>query len=220
MANRRRRTQNEIFVDALLQAAGGEDIWVTNSKIRDRLNWDRGRYDRVKKELVDSGIVKVGQGQGGRVKLPKAVSDATKIFISYCHADKGMQEELLKHLMPLKRMYLIETWTDLEITPGDEWDKNISKNLECADIVILLVSVDFINSRYCYDIELQRAITRHEEKRARVIPVIVRPCMWEHAPFARFQALPSRGKAVSSWESQDEALTDVAEGIYRAVDEM
>ena len=152
--------------------------------------------------------------------MPKTARNAAKVFISYSHADKILKQELLKHLMPLKRLHLIETWTDLEINPGDEWDKEISKSLDSAEIVLLLISIDFINSEYCYDVELQQAIARHQEKQTRVIPVILRPCMWKHTPFAKFQALPNNAKAVITWQNQDDALSNVAERVYKIAKEI
>lgn len=151
--------------------------------------------------------------------MPMSESSAERIFVSYCHADKALKEEPLKHLVPLKKLKLIETWTDLEIKAGEEWDKEISKNIEDADIVLLLISIDFINSEYCYDVELNKAISHHQEGRTRVIPVIVRPCMWKHTPFAKFQALPTSAKAVMTWKNQDEALTNVAESVYKVIQE-
>ena len=190
MATRKRRTQKELFLDGLLDFAGGEDVGVSNSAFRSYLDWDQKKYNRVKKALVDSKLVLAGRGKGGTVRLPKTARKAAKVFISYSHADKTLKQELLKHLMPLKRLHLIKTWTDLEINPGDEWDKKISQNLDSAEIVLLLISIDFINSEYCFNVELQQAIARHKDKQTRVIPVILRPCMWKHTPFAKFQALP------------------------------
>ena len=80
----------------------------------------------------------------------------------------------MKHLEPLKRLNLIETWSDRELDAGDEWVREISDNLESANIVLLLVSIDFINSEYCYDIELERALELHAEGSAVVVPVILR----------------------------------------------
>jgi hypothetical protein len=75
--------------------------------------------------------------------------------------------------------------------------------LEAADIIILMISVDFINSRYCYDVELKRAMERHESGEAKVIPVIARQRIWHHAPFGKLQALPKDAKAVSTWLDRD-----------------
>lgn len=220
MATRKRRTQQQLFTDYLLEYAGGEEIPVSNSSFRDHLGWDEEKYDRIKQELVDSGIVLTGRGYGGTVRLPRSAKTPPRIFVSYCHADRLLKEELLKHLEPVRRLGLIDTWTDLEILPGEDWDRTISANLEMAEIVLLLISIDFINSKYCYDVEMQQAIAKHRNKQCQIIPVILRPCMWKHTPFAQFQALPTEAKAVVTWKDQDEALTDIAEGVLRIAREI
>ena len=85
--------------------------------------------------------------------------------------------------------------------------------MENADIILILVSIDFINSKYCYDIELDRALERHAAGQCRVVPVILRGCLWQHAPFSKLQALPRDGKPATTWEDLDLALANVAEGI-------
>jgi hypothetical protein len=82
-----------------------------------------------------------------------------------------------------------------------------------ADRAPLLVSIDFINSKYCYDVELEMALELHEERKLKVIPVILCDCLWSHSPFAKLQALPKDGKAGSRWNGRDEALADVVEGV-------
>jgi TIR domain len=93
--------------------------------------------------------------------------------------------------------------------------------LNSANIILLLISPDFIDSDYCYDIELKRAMERHETGEARVIPILLRKCAWQDdAPFGKIQALPQNSKAVTSWANRDEAFTDIAEGIKRVIKEM
>ena len=104
--------------------------------------------------------------------------------------------------------------------PGDEWEEEISERLEEADIILLLISIDFINSNFCYDVELERALERHKDGAARVIPVILRSCHWQQTPFAKLQALPKEAKAVCSWLDRDEAFTDIAEGIRKVAEEL
>jgi hypothetical protein len=95
---------------------------------------------------------------------------------------------------------------------GESWSHQVDKNLKIADIILLLVSADFLASDYCYETELQVAISRHGEG-AGVIPVILRPCDWHDAPFRRHIVLPRDGRPVTFWNNQDEAWTDVARGI-------
>ncbi|MGH7325546.1 MAG: AAA-like domain-containing protein, partial [Candidatus Rokuibacteriota bacterium] len=87
-------------------------------------------------------------------------------------------------------------------------------------VILLLVSADFVASEYCYDIEMRRALERHTRGQATVIPVIVRPVTWSGAPFAKLQALPKDGKAVTTWENRDAAFLEIAEGIRRVIGEL
>jgi Tfp pilus assembly protein PilF len=111
---------------------------------------------------------------------------------------------------------LIESWDDREITGGMEWAGKIDERLNAADLVILLVSPDFLASSYCYDIEMQRALERHDKREARVVPIILRPCDWKTSLFAKLNALPRDGKPVVDWPSPDHAFLNVAQGL-RAV---
>ncbi|QQM32365.1 toll/interleukin-1 receptor domain-containing protein [Martelella lutilitoris] len=141
----------------------------------------------------------------------------TKLFFSYSHADETFRDTLEKHLAAMKHEGLIDTWHDRRIPAGDELDTAIDENLEQADVILLLVSSDFIASRYCYDIEMKRALERHHERTSRVIPVILRHCDWQNAPFAKLLAAPTDGKPIKSWADIDEAYTDVVGHIRRAL---
>ncbi len=219
--SRSRRTHKQLFIDKLAELAGQEQKLIGNITLRAALDWDESRYKRIREELVAQNQIVVGRGQGGSVGLATALgSKGLTLFVSYCHADEDFKSDLLKHLEPLQRLHLIETWHDRKLNAGEEWDKVISSNLEKADIVLLLVSVDFINSAYCYDVELERALERHAENHARVIPVILRPCMWNQAPFAKLQLLPKDARAVSLWTNRDEALLNVAEGVRQVAEEL
>jgi hypothetical protein len=143
-----------------------------------------------------------------------------KIFISYSHVDEPHRKQLDVHLTPLKREGLIDTWHDRMLTPGTDWSHEINRNLAEADIVLLLVSADFVASDYCFDKEMGVALDRHSRGEACVIPVFVRPTDFGTMPFARFQGLPRDAKPVSLWLSADEAWLDVAKGIRRAVESL
>ncbi|HIK05890.1 MAG TPA: GUN4 domain-containing protein [Trichormus sp. M33_DOE_039] len=145
-----------------------------------------------------------------------------KLFFSYSHKDETLRDELAKHLTILEWQGVISSWHDRKILPGQEWDHQINDNLNTADIILLLVSSDFLFSKYCWDVEVKRAIERHNTGEACVIPVILRSVDWAGAPFARLQALPKNAEPVVSryWHTQDEAFTDVAKGIRAAVEEL
>jgi len=120
-----------------------------------------------------------------------------KIFYTYAHADNKLRNELEKHLSLLKRQGEISAWHDREIGAGQEWAKEIDVHLNDADVILLLVSPDFMASDYCYDIEVKRALERHDAGEARVIPVILRPVDWHEAPFGKLKPLLTDGKPIS-----------------------
>ena len=140
-------------------------------------------------------------------------AERMKLFVSYSHVDKELKDRLVKHLRPLEHENLIEVWVDHQIKAGDDWDKEIAKKLSEADIVLTLVSIDFINSKYCYDVELESALEREATGESKVIPIILRSCLWTKSPLGRLKALPTDGKAVTTWSDVDEALTVVAAGV-------
>lgn len=142
--------------------------------------------------------------------------DKISLFISYSHCDKELLNDLIAHISLLKRQNIINDWCDQEIMPGDEWEDKIKQYLNSSQIILLLISADFLASDYCYSKEMTRALERHEAGEARVIPIIIRSCDWQSAPFGKLQALPRDAKPVTSWANYDEAFTNIAQGIRLA----
>lgn len=140
------------------------------------------------------------------------------MFFSYCHADEALRDQLEKQLAMLKRQGVIETWHDRRISAGQEVDAAIDDHINGDEIILLLVSPDFIASDYCYNIEMARAMERHNAKDAIVIPVILRPCDWHHAPFGKLLGTPQDGKPVTLWPDRDEAFLQVAKEVRKAAD--
>src|SRR5262249_49254579 len=145
------------------------------------------------------------------------------VFISYSHNDTALRRELDKHLRTLKDAKIINVWTDSDIMPGTEWETQIRANLKSAQIILLLVSSDFLASEFCQSVELAGALERHKANTARVIPIILRPAFWEIAQFGKLQALPhtsdGRPLAVTSWSQRDDAWTNIVQGIYATANE-
>lgn len=143
-----------------------------------------------------------------------------KIFFSYSKKDRPYLEELLKHLSGLRREGKILPWTDRDILPGEEWDAKIKHELLTADIFVLLLSPDLLNTDYAWEVDIAAAMARHEKGRAVVVPVVVRPCDWKEMDFFRIEVLPKdphdgRLKPVSLWENHDKAWTEVVKGIKK-----
>ncbi len=144
------------------------------------------------------------------------------VFISYAHADEKWRQELDKQLSNLRNQGVIFTWHDRQISAGMEWEPEIIKHLEEARLILLLISADFMASKFCYSVELKRAIERHNAGEAVVIPIILRYVDWQGAPFAKLQVLPTEGKPVvsSKWHNTDEAFYDVIQGIRVAIEKL
>ncbi len=143
---------------------------------------------------------------------------ALKLFYSYAHEDETLCKQLATHLKLLQRQKLIQSWHDRCITAGGEWKKEIDNNLNQADIILLLISVDFIASEYCYDNQMQKAMERHHRGEARVIPIILRPADWSETPFSKLEGLPTDAKAVTQWRDRDDAWLNVETGIKQVVE--
>lgn len=153
--------------------------------------------------------------------LPRAaVPDKLQVFFSYSHKDEEIKEDLDTALVMMRREGLIENWYDRDIEAGTEINEEIEKHLNNAHIILLLVSPSFLRSDYCYQTEMTRAMQRHEAKTARVVPIILRPCPWQTAPFGKLKALPKDGKPITTWNNRDEAFLDVAKELRRVVVEL
>jgi hypothetical protein len=141
------------------------------------------------------------------------------LFYSYAHEDQMLRDQLEKHLRQLQRQGLISGWHDREIPAGGEWAHEIDTHLETASIILLLVSPDFLGSDYCYESEMQHALERHKLGRARVIPIILRPCDWQHSPLKDLQCLPRDGKPVTQWSDQDEVFNAITQSLRRIIEQ-
>jgi TIR domain len=150
------------------------------------------------------------------------MENKVKIFFSYAREDEKLCEQLEAHLSFLKWQGLTIEWHRRNMSAGAEWEQESEAHLNTADIILLLISSDFMHSTYCYGREMKRAMERHDAREARVIPVLLRPAYWWTAPFSKLQALPPNGRPVMStgWYSSDEAFEAIAQGICDVVEEL
>jgi len=144
----------------------------------------------------------------------------TSIFVSYSHKDEQFREELEVHLAMLKREGSIDVWHDRRIVAGSEINSTIDVELERSDIVLLLISPDFLASSYCFDVEVQRAMQLRSQGNCEVIPAILRPCDWQsaNAPFSKLLAVPKDGFPVSKWPDRDDAFLDIVKQLRKALE--
>ncbi len=142
-----------------------------------------------------------------------------KIFYVYARKDDRLRSRLEAHLAALRREGLISTWYDQEIVAGSPWETRLDEQLNSANMILLLVSANFMASDYCYSVEMQQALRRAEAGEARVIPILLSPVDWQLAPFAHLRVLPASGKPITSWSNQDAALASVVQDIRHAIAE-
>lgn len=143
-----------------------------------------------------------------------------KLVFSYSHVDEELRNELEKHLKPLQRLGLISTWHDRRITAGSELNGDINRHFQDADVILLLISPDFINSDYCYDVEVSHALQRHDKGEARVVPVILRTCDWHDLPFGKLMATPEDGYPISKFTHLEDGFYQVAQAIKSILKEL
>jgi hypothetical protein len=138
-------------------------------------------------------------------------------FISYSHADEHTVKRLLTHMSQLKRDGLLNAWYDEEILSGDKLGESINEELEKADLFLAIISADYLNSGYCFDIEFKHALEKFHQGNMRIVPIIAQPCDWQHSPFKDFKAIPRDGKAISEFTSESNALLNVISELRRLV---
>jgi hypothetical protein len=143
-----------------------------------------------------------------------------EIFFSYAHEDEDLMDEVRRQLIVFERQGRILKWHDRKIRPGGDWKKEIDGRLRKARVILLFMSPRFIESKYCYLVEGQEALRRHDAKEAIVIPIILRPCAWQESPFGKLQALPRDGKPLSTCENQDVTSLEIARGVISVVDNL
>ncbi|MBK8043642.1 MAG: toll/interleukin-1 receptor domain-containing protein [Haliscomenobacter sp.] len=148
---------------------------------------------------------------------PKRPGRKLNVFVSYSHQDEDFKNALDIHLSALKRSDRIAVWSDRSIRAGTEWDAEIKRQLEEADLILLLISAHFMASDYIWKTELTRAMERHDRREAVIVPVFIKSCDWHGAPFGKLQGLPKDAKPIDD-PKNDRSWTDVARGI-RAVAE-
>lgn len=145
---------------------------------------------------------------------------AVDAFISYSHADEAALARLHKHLTMLQRDALLNAWTDHAILAGTRLDGSIRETLEGSRLFLALVSPDYLDSRYCYDVEFKRALELEAQGKLRIVPIILQPCDWKNSPLSTFLALPKDGKPVCDWTNENNAYLDVVTNLRRIIDDL
>lgn len=156
----------------------------------------------------------------GGTATPRAHAIRTKgpgpveVFIAYARADAALREMLDRHFTVLRRNGRIRDWNDEQVLAGQEFARTKREKLDRADVVLLLISSDFLDS---YGPEIERALERHHADDAVVVPVLLRRCHWEATELGKLTPLPKNGVPVKSWQDHDEAFYDIVQGIEAIV---
>jgi TIR domain len=153
-------------------------------------------------------------------RLTRKQKSPVQLVYGYSHRDEGLRDQLKTHLALLERQGVIAPWSDRKIVAGEDWAGRIDEHFKDADIILLLISADFLRSNYCYEIEMENALERHRVGAARVVPIILRDVDWHSAPFGELRALPKDGRPITLWTNRDEAWAAVAREIRNVIDEL
>jgi internalin A len=191
---------------------------------------DRGLLDVKVKELLD-GIDLPGkrrwtmtegvEGLSGvlvRINSDLSRDRGIRVFISYSRKDGTLLDQLRAALVPYERMGKLQIWDDMLTEPGEEWEAQIVANLNRAEIVIVLLSNDFIRSSYCMEVELPRVLQRHEKGDCTMVPIVVRACAYEVLPIGKIQAILPNGKPVVENRNRDRAWLEVTKELDRVIE--
>lgn len=150
--------------------------------------------------------------------MKEEAARTVEVFYSYAQEDEPLRQELEKHLTFLSEWEHFTHWHKGLIPGGNPIDDEIAAHLNTAHIILLLVSSDFLASKFCYVHEVKEAFKRHDTGGVCVIPVILRPVLWKMIPpLKELQPLPRNGRPITTWTDRDEAFADVAEGILEVV---
>src|SRR5262245_11238423 len=140
-----------------------------------------------------------------------------RVFYSYSHKDAELRERLATYLAPLRQQKKIVEWHDRKIEPGHNWESEITSQLDSAHLILLLVSEDFLASEYCFGVEVEKALARLKRGEVRVVPILLKPCLWQESRFSDLQIIPRDAKPVMSQASPDEAFGAVANELRELV---
>ena len=138
-----------------------------------------------------------------------------QIFIAYSRADEALLTHFRKHLSALERNGQARIWYDGQIEAGAVWERETTTALHNADMVLLMISASFLASDQSYEGEMKTALQLHETGKTRVVPVILKNCLWEDSPFAHLQVLPASKKALA--DDSEVTLDDRFAEVVRAL---
>lgn len=140
-----------------------------------------------------------------------------RAFISYSHVDARWAERLKTHMAQMEREGAISSFYDRKIPAGGLLDKEISDNLEQSKLFLAVASPDFLDSQYCVEREMGRALEMHAEGKIIVVPIIAEPCDWQNSPLGKLKAVPQDGKPISDFKNPNTAFLDIIQELRKLI---
>lgn len=140
-----------------------------------------------------------------------------KLFISYCHADEKHKDKFISFLATLKRNKIISEWNDRQLLAGSKLTDEIITNIEESDIICLLISQDFLNSYFCVEEELSRALGQVKNGKSRIFPIILDHSTWLDTEISNYTAVPKDGKEITTFDNENKAWLEVVEHLKEVV---
>ncbi|MGB1207403.1 MAG: tetratricopeptide repeat protein, partial [Chitinophagales bacterium] len=149
---------------------------------------------------------------------PRSIS----IFTAYAAADKDYADKIKKKMKYLVRPKKVRFLDRESVKIGGEVELSIQKYLSEAQIILLLLSDDFLDCDVLYERELKTAIKRHKANEIKVIPIKCRPCIYKGSSFEGLQSLPRTADAFieNYTTNKEQVFTDIAQKIGDFVEEM
>jgi hypothetical protein len=157
------------------------------------------------------------------VESPEASTpreNPVSLFICYAHANERIVKRLVPSLKVLARRGYISPWRDTDLIPGDKWDETIQERISESQVILFMVSRDFLSSDYITEHERPVAMRLMNEKKAVVVPVLLSTCSWQDEDFAELEKLPRKDELISSIKPREDAWTLVEEGLKKVVEKV
>ncbi len=146
--------------------------------------------------------------------------EPVNIFYSYAHQDEAYRDELSNYLGVLVKNGKIREWHDRKIEPGIDFNIEIENKIESSQIIIFLITENFLNSDYCFGIEVKKAFILQVQGRIKIVPVLVKPCLFDESRFSQLQIIPRHAQPISTSASREAAFNEVAKEIRDIVAEV
>ena len=206
-------------VNTLVESESQSGAWTELEVLREA---DRKQETTRLEKTAAKGMVEVKVKETLRkvesAEASEPNADCLPLFVCYSHANEKLVKELKPSLTILERRGYIAPWRDTDLVPGEDWDETIKERLAHAELVLFMVSRQFLASGYITTEERPLAMQLMNEGKTVVVPVLLSACTWETENFARLENLPDKGKYVTDYRPHEQAWTMVEKGIMKAVE--